>query len=109
MATYHIEPERRTLHGHFSRELAPGLTIDPGDTVCFRTLDAGWGVEPVLVATRVPAGVGTPRGILLIKPMGWARADVARGSGYSSSRRAGALRAISCRWSAIASRIGSSI
>lgn len=46
MAVYHIEPERATLHGHFSRELAPALTIDPGDTVCFRTLDAGWGVEP---------------------------------------------------------------
>lgn len=46
MATYQIEPERRTLHGPFSRELEPVLTIDPGDTVLFSTLDAGWGVEP---------------------------------------------------------------
>jgi acetamidase/formamidase len=38
--------ERRTLHGHFSRELAPVLEIDPGDTIAFSTLDAGWGVEP---------------------------------------------------------------
>lgn len=30
-----------TLHGHFSRDFPPVLTIDPGDTVTFRTLDAG--------------------------------------------------------------------
>ena len=45
MATYHIKPERRTLHGHFSRDLPPVLTIMPGDTVQYRTLDAGWGLE----------------------------------------------------------------
>lgn len=54
MASYTIEPERRTLHGCFSRELPPVLTIDTGDTVRFRTLDAGWGLEP-------PVTVGTPR------------------------------------------------
>jgi acetamidase/formamidase len=47
MATFHIEPERRTLHGTFSRDLPPALIIDAGDTVVFRTLDAGWGLEPV--------------------------------------------------------------
>lgn len=46
MAIYDIWPERHTLHGHFSRELAPVLTIDPGDTVRFHTLDAGWNLEP---------------------------------------------------------------
>lgn len=46
MTLHQIEPERRTLHGHFARDLAPVLTIDPGDTVRFRTLDAGWNVEP---------------------------------------------------------------
>ena len=45
MATYTIEPERRTLHGHFSPDLPPVLAIDPGDTVHFRTIDAGWGLE----------------------------------------------------------------
>jgi acetamidase/formamidase len=34
--------ERRTLHGHFSRELEPVLTIDPGDSVRVRCLNAGW-------------------------------------------------------------------
>jgi len=44
---YHVvEPERATLHGRFSRDLPPALTIDPGDTVRFRTLDAGWNLEP---------------------------------------------------------------
>lgn len=47
MPTIHtLEPERRTLHGHFSRDLPPILTIDPVDTVRYRTLDAGWGKEP---------------------------------------------------------------
>ena len=41
-----LEPDRRTLHGSFSREREPVLTIDPGDTVVFTTLDAGWGLEP---------------------------------------------------------------
>jgi acetamidase/formamidase len=34
--------ERRTLHGHFSRELTPVLTVDPGDSVRFQALNAGW-------------------------------------------------------------------
>jgi acetamidase/formamidase len=51
MATYTIEPERRTLHGTFSRDYEPVLTIAPGDTVVFRTLDAAWGLE----------GAGIPR------------------------------------------------
>ena len=30
------------LHGHFSRELEPVLTVDPGDSVRFSTPNAGW-------------------------------------------------------------------
>ncbi len=44
MTMHTIEPERRTLHGHFSRDLEPILTIEPGDTVRYRTLDAGWNI-----------------------------------------------------------------
>jgi len=40
-----IEPTRAHLHGHFSIGLAPILTVDPGDTVVFRTLDGNWGLE----------------------------------------------------------------
>ncbi len=46
MARYHIEPVVGFLHGSFSREYPPALTIESGDTVSFRTLDAGWGLEP---------------------------------------------------------------
>ncbi len=46
MAFYEIAPERRTLHGKFSRDLPPCLTVNPGDTVRFQTLDAGWNVAP---------------------------------------------------------------
>ncbi len=46
MALHMIEPERRTLHGHFSPELPPVVAVDSGDTVRYRTLDAGWGLEP---------------------------------------------------------------
>jgi acetamidase/formamidase len=46
MALHTIEPEAGNLHGMFSRELPPILTIDPGDTVRYRTLDAGWNLTP---------------------------------------------------------------
>jgi acetamidase/formamidase len=47
MTTHSITPHRDTLHGTFSRDWAPALTIEPGDTVVFTTLDARWTVgEP---------------------------------------------------------------
>ena len=47
MPTIHtLRPERRSLHGHFSRDLEPVLTIQSGDTVQFTTLDSNWGMEP---------------------------------------------------------------
>jgi len=44
MAYHIIEPDNGNLHGFFSRDLPPILNIDPGDTVRYRTLDAGWNV-----------------------------------------------------------------
>lgn len=41
-----IQLERSNLHGHFSRDLPPILTMDPGDTLRFATLDAGWHSVP---------------------------------------------------------------
>lgn len=38
--------ERRTLHGHFSPGREAVLTVDPGDSVVFPTLDVGWGIGP---------------------------------------------------------------
>ena len=46
MALHTLEPSRAMLHGRFSRELPPALTIDPGDTVRLRTLQAGWATGP---------------------------------------------------------------
>ena len=60
MAIHAIEPERRTLHGHFSRDLPPVLTVDSGDTVRFRTLDAGWGLAPSPADDR-PRATFAPR------------------------------------------------
>lgn len=42
MAIHHLEPEAGTTHGAFSPDLPPVLTIDPGDTVTYRVLEAGW-------------------------------------------------------------------
>lgn len=38
----YLHATRQTLHGCFSRDLEPALSIDSGDTVVFRTLDAAW-------------------------------------------------------------------
>jgi acetamidase/formamidase len=46
MTQHVLEPDEQTLHGYFSPEMPPILTIDSGDTVMLRTLDAGWGLEP---------------------------------------------------------------
>ncbi|HWI63429.1 MAG TPA: acetamidase/formamidase family protein [Symbiobacteriaceae bacterium] len=43
---HRLESTVETLHGHWSREYAPVLTIDPGETVRFQTLDARWLVAP---------------------------------------------------------------
>jgi acetamidase/formamidase len=47
MALHEIPLERRTLHGHFSRDLEPVLTIEPGDSIAFSAPDAGWGIGPL--------------------------------------------------------------
>ncbi len=46
MALHELPLERRTLHGHFSRDLRPVLSVDSGDSVAFSTADAGWGIGP---------------------------------------------------------------
>src|SRR5215208_5699893 len=54
MATYKIEPNEDTLHGFFSRDLQPILTINSGDSVHFKTLEAEWGLENFTVTTWEP-------------------------------------------------------
>jgi acetamidase/formamidase len=45
-AAHELPLERKNLHGHFSRDLTPAVTIDPGDSVAFFVPDAGWGIGP---------------------------------------------------------------
>lgn len=54
MTTHTIEPTEDTVHTFFSPDLPPILTIQPGDTVRYRTLDAGGWLEP-------PTAPGRPR------------------------------------------------
>jgi acetamidase/formamidase len=42
---HELPHERRTLHGHFSRDLAPVLSVERGDSVRFATPDADWRLE----------------------------------------------------------------
>lgn len=60
MTIHKIEPDENTLHGFFSRDLPPILTIDSGDTVHFRTLEAEWGLENFTATTWDPNASGPP-------------------------------------------------
>ena len=42
MANHTLNPSRGNLHGSLSRSIPPVLTISPGDTVDFTTLEADW-------------------------------------------------------------------
>jgi acetamidase/formamidase len=46
VAVHELPLERRTLHGHFSRDLEPVLAVEPGDAIRFATLESGWHLEP---------------------------------------------------------------
>jgi acetamidase/formamidase len=46
MAIHELPREPWALHGHFSRDLAPVLTVDPGDTVRISVPGHSWDVEP---------------------------------------------------------------
>jgi acetamidase/formamidase len=70
MALHEIPLERRTLHGHFSRDLEPILVVDPGDSIAFSCLMAGWrdaAGEPY--AERRPEGVELDAGHALVGPV----------------------------------------
>lgn len=45
MALHELPLEQRTLHGHFSRDLEPALTVEPGDSVRIAVPNAGWYLE----------------------------------------------------------------
>lgn len=45
MAIHELPREPWALHGHFSRDLAPVLTVEPGDTVLISVPNHAWQVE----------------------------------------------------------------
>lgn len=51
---HHLPLTPSVLHGVFSRDQPPVLTVDSGDSVSLSTLDAWWGLEPA-------AGPSAPR------------------------------------------------
>jgi acetamidase/formamidase len=54
---HHIASAMRNFQGCFSRERAPILTINSGDTLTCQTLDAGWGLDPFaedVLGKRIP-------------------------------------------------------
>jgi acetamidase/formamidase len=69
--TLHELPlERRTLHGHFSRDLEPVLTVESGDAVAFSCLNAAWRDESgERVAFRAPEGDELDAGHALVGPI----------------------------------------
>ena len=70
MTLHEIPLERRTLHGHFSRDLEPILTVDAGDSIAFSCLNAGWrGDDWEPFAERRPDGDGLDAGHALIGPV----------------------------------------
>ncbi|RYG24434.1 acetamidase [bacterium] len=42
MATHELHPTRASLHGRFSNDLPPALTVASGDSIVASTLDADW-------------------------------------------------------------------
>jgi acetamidase/formamidase len=46
MSRYLVKPERSNLHGVLSKKIKPILTINPGDSVVFTTLEGDWRIEP---------------------------------------------------------------
>jgi acetamidase/formamidase len=44
--THELPFEPATVHGYFSRELPPVLSVEPGDSVRFSSLNSGWRWEP---------------------------------------------------------------
>ena len=57
MTTHEIPLEQRTVHGTFSRDHEPVLSVEPGDCVELQSLNAGWRWD-IDERWDVPEGVG---------------------------------------------------
>lgn len=70
MSRHHLEPSPSTTVDIFSRDLPPALTVDPGDTVLLRSLDAAGYLERQKVpGETVPTMITQRRGHCLTGPI----------------------------------------
>jgi acetamidase/formamidase len=70
VALHDIPLERRTVHGHFSRDLEPVLTVESGDAIAFSCLSSAWrDAAGERVGFRAPEGVQEDAGHALIGPV----------------------------------------
>lgn len=60
MATFRLDTTRETLHGVLSPELPAAVTIDSGDSVEFKTLEADWRTEKC-TEPKTDSGIFFPR------------------------------------------------
>ena len=60
LVRHELPLDASVLHGHFSRELEPVLTVDPGDSVAFSTPNAGWDDRPRRAVHRRGTRSSTP-------------------------------------------------
>jgi acetamidase/formamidase len=70
MTVHHLGAERGTTVDHFSRDTAPVLAVDPGDTVIVRSLDASGYLERQQAPGELrPKMFAEPRGHCLTGPI----------------------------------------
>jgi acetamidase/formamidase len=70
MAHHHLDPSPSTTTDVFSRDLPPALTVDPGDTIVLRSLDASGHMQPqTFPGEKVPTMLSDWRGHCLTGPI----------------------------------------
>jgi hypothetical protein len=70
MTRHQLDPSPSTTADVFSRDLRPVLTVDPGDTIVLRSLDASGHLQPqTFPGEKVPAMFSEWRGHCLTGPI----------------------------------------
>jgi acetamidase/formamidase len=101
MTTHRLEPTPDTVTDVFSRELPPVLTVDPGDTIVVRTLDAAGSLAREADPAQPPKRlIQQSRGHCLAGPIAVRGAE----PGMMLAVRLGSLRPAEWGWTAAAVR-----
>src|ERR1700712_5224545 len=101
MTVHHLDPTPTTTADVFSRDLPPVLTVDPGDTVIVRSLDASGYLEPQQVPGEMrPTMFAGSRGHCLTGPVAVSGAE----PGMCLAIRLNSLRPDPWGWTVAAAR-----